>query len=106
MESKEKIYNMIRNKKHRVTPQKKVILDVFFEHTDKMLSVYDVKRLIPDHVNIDITTIYRNIQKYVELGILESMVDSHGLSRYTICDTSHHHYFICTDCGKIIRFSL
>lgn len=104
MDRKADIYNMLRKKGHRITAQKRVILDVFFEHSDRMLSVNNVYSLIPESVNIDNATIYRNIQRYLSLGILELMIDDHGISKYTICDEGHHHYFICTECGGITKF--
>lgn len=104
MDPKTKIFAMLRKKGHRITRQKKIILDLFFEHPDKMLSVSDICSLIPEGERIDNATLYRNVQQYVKLGILESMVDNQGIMRYMICDRSHHHHFICTGCGRIINF--
>ena len=104
MDPKTKIYTMLREKGYRVTQQKKVMLDIFFDHPDKMLSVCDICGLIPEGEHIDNATLYRNVQQYAGLGILESMVDNQGITRYKICDSTHHHHFICTDCGRIIPF--
>ena len=95
---------MLRAKGYRVTAQKKIILDIFLANTDRMLSVNDVYNRLPENVSIDNTTVYRNIQKFLDFGILESMIDDHGINRYTICEREHHHYLICTECGRIIKF--
>lgn len=100
----ERIYAMLREKGFRVTSQKKTILDVFLENQDRMLSVNDVYNILSEKVSIDNATVYRNIQKFLEIGILESMNDERGVNRYVLCDREHHHYLICTECGKIIRF--
>ena len=104
MDQKAEIYTLLREKGHRITRQKKIILDVFFDYPKKMLSVGDVCTLIPEGEHMDNATLYRNLQQYARLGILESMVDNEGLTRYMICDSSPHHHLICTGCGRIIPF--
>jgi len=104
MDDAQKIYSMLRNKGFRVTTQKKIILDVFLSNQDRMLSVCDVFNMLPAGSSIDNATVYRNIQKFLDVGILESMMDDCGVNRYTICEKEHHHYLICTECGRIIKF--
>lgn len=104
MDRKTEICALLREKGHRITRQKKVILDVFFDNPKKMLSVCDICTLIPAGEHMDNATLYRNLQQFARLGILESMVDNEGLTRYSICDSAHHHHFICTGCGRIIPF--
>jgi len=98
-----KVYAMLREKGMRVTSPKKRILDVFLNNQDRMLSVADVAALLEGGAAIDNATVYRNIQKFMELGLLESFNDERGLKRYTIFQQEHHHYLICTGCGKIIK---
>ena len=103
MSDHKKLYTMLRAKGCRITSQKKQILDVFLEHRDRMLSVSDVFSLLPEGSSMDNATVYRNIQKFLETGILESMNDEQGVNRYTIYENEHHHFLICTECGKIIK---
>jgi Fur family transcriptional regulator, ferric uptake regulator len=97
------IYAMLRAKGFRVTSQKKRILDVFLENSDRMLSVHDVCSLLPEDTSVDNATVYRNVQKFLNFGILESINDEQGINRYTVSERNHHHYLICTECGKIIK---
>lgn len=103
MSGKTEIYSKLRAKGLRITSQKKMILDVFLENANRMLSAHDVYTLLPGNVTIDTATVYRNIQKFMDFGILESMNDEQGVNRYTVYDREHHHYLICTECGKIIK---
>lgn len=102
MDAKTTIISDLRRKGLRITQQKKIILDALIENNDKMLSVCDIAALVGD--SMDYATVYRNLRKFYELDILESMVDAHGVVRYMICDGVHHHHFICTSCGRIINF--
>lgn len=104
MEDNTKIYEMLRAKGFRVTAQKKIILDIFLANKQRMLSVNDVYNMLPENTSIDNATVYRNIQKFLGFGILESMNDEQGINRYTVYEREHHHYLICTECGKIIKF--
>ena len=103
MDNKSEIYTLLREKGQRITIQKRVILDIMLENTDRMLSVNDILKRIPDD-SIDAATIYRNMQTFTEAGITETMIDNKGLTRYKICDSEPHHHMICTVCGKIINF--
>lgn len=98
-----KIYAMLRAKGLRMTSPKKMILDVILENQDRMLSIADVCALLPESSAIDNATVYRNIQKFMDFGILESLNDEQGVNRYTVYEQEHHHYLICTGCGKIIK---
>ncbi|HPJ02946.1 MAG TPA: Fur family transcriptional regulator [Candidatus Limiplasma sp.] len=97
------VYAMLRAKGQRITAPKRRILDVFMQNQDRMLSVADVAGLLSGDIPIDNATIYRNIQKFLEIGLLESLNDEQGVNRYTVFEQEHHHYLICTSCGKIIR---
>lgn len=104
MQEKSEIYDMLRTRGLRITASKKAILDIFLAYQNKMLSVSDVYGLLPEGSGIDNATVYRNLQKFLNFGVLESMIDDHGISRYTFCEKEHHHYLICTECGQIIKF--
>lgn len=103
MDAHAEIYAKLRAKGLRITSQKKKILDVFLANPDRMLSVHDVHTLLPEDTSIDNATVYRNIQKFLDFGILELMNDEQGVNRYTVYERDHHHYLICTECGKIIK---
>ncbi len=104
MNHSNELYALLRQKGFRITAPKRQLLEIFFSNQDRMLSVSDVFHLLPEGSGTDNATVYRNIQKFCELGVLESMIDDRGVSRYTIQEKEHHHFLICTRCGRIIRF--
>ena len=96
------IYDLLKSKGKRVTKQKQTLLSILFANMDRMLSVNEISRLIPDEENMDNATIYRNINSLTGLGILENIVDEKGIARYVIDAVGeHHHHMICISCGKI-----
>lgn len=104
MQEKAELYHLLRTKGFRITGPKKIILDIFLANQDRMLSVSDIYGLLPAGCGIDNATVYRNVQKFLDFGLLESMIDDRGISRYTFYEKEHHHYLICTECGRIIKF--
>ena len=104
MQEKSELYDMLRAKGFRITAPKRIILDIFLANQNRMLSVSDVYGLLPEGSGIDNATVYRNLQKFLDFGMLESIIDDQGVSRYTFFEKRHHHYFICTECGRIIKF--
>ena len=100
-----KIYSLIKEKGQRVTRQKQTILMVLSNNMDRMLSVHDIKEHIPQDQHMDIVTIYRNVQSFTGLGILDSMIDDRGVTRYVLDNEhQHHHYLVCIVCGRITNF--
>ncbi|MFO7611181.1 MAG: Fur family transcriptional regulator [Clostridia bacterium] len=104
MIDKKDIYKKLKARGQRITRQKIAILDILLDNTDTMLSAGEIRSRIPGDIKIDDATIYRNVQGFADVGILESMIDSSGLNLYKLCDSSPHHHLICTECGRIINF--
>ena len=104
MDTLAKLEELLHSRGQRMTVQKKELLCIFLQHSNRMLSVADLKSLLSDGIEMDNATIYRNVQNFESLGILDSMVDMLGLARYMICDSGHHHHFVCVSCGHIICF--
>jgi len=97
------VINELKNNKCRITPQRKIILDVLFSHQDILLTVDDICELCQKiNKKINNTTIYRNIELLDSLGLVYSMsVDKQTSAYKLICHNHHHHHLICSNCGKI-----
>lgn len=99
----EEIYKLMKERGQRLTRQKVAVLTVFIENSNKLLSVQQIQEMLSKGENIDIATIYRNVQNFAQLGILESLINDRGVTKYLIqCHKEHHHHLICLECGKII----
>ena len=68
------------------------------------LSYSDVLEHLGD-TDWDPTTIYRNLIKLKEVGVLSVVSRVEGISRYALSnggqDNHRHPHFVCDDCGKV-----
>ena len=95
---------------HKMTPQRKVVLEVFLDNENAHLSAEDVRGMLRDRdSDIGLATVYRTLELMCDLGILQKMDFGDGCSRYELNLTEpnahQHHHLICRGCGKVFEFS-
>lgn len=102
----DEVYKILKKNGLRITWQKKAILSMLACNENRMLSVNKIEELLGDDEKMDSATIYRNVQVFVELNILEQLIDSNGVSNYLLrCKSGHHHHLICKECGQMTSIS-
>lgn len=80
----------------------------FFENCNGYRTARDLGEFMKDKYDgISLDTIYRNLNLFYELEILE-MTELDGEKHFRIkCDTDHHHHhFICLTCGKTTELEI
>ncbi len=100
----------LQKSQHKLTPQRKIVLQVFMDHQGEHLSAEDVHDLLRDNrSDIGLATIYRSLELLRDIGIIDKMEFGDGCSRYELNlkdpDEHQHHHLICLKCGKVIEFS-
>jgi len=85
--------------------QKDYILKILF-FSDEHLSVEQITMRIKSkyNVNVGIATVYRTINFFEELNIVESLDVGDGIKRYEINLSAHHDHLVCISCHKIVEF--
>ena len=87
----------------RTTEQRLLIRDIL-EHTDGHLDAGEIYRqALKKSPRISLSTIYRNLQMFKEIGLVED--HQFGNRRYyeTAAQAKHHH-LICLGCGRVFEF--
>jgi len=97
-------------KEHRLTPQRKLVLEIFLENKERHLSAEEVYRLSREKgEDIGLATIYRTLELLEELALLHKMNFGDGRSRYELTppnmeqDHHHHHHLVCLNCAEILE---
>jgi len=83
----------------RLTKKRQQILDIFRKHHGS-LSAADLHSKFD---NIDLVTIYRNLDLFVEEKLIKQIHIGTGEAQYEYQHQPHHHA-VCTNCEKVIHF--
>ena len=52
------------------------------------------------HADVGRATVFRTLDAFASLGLVERVDLPDGDHAYVACDTVHHHHAICTGCGR------
>lgn len=103
----ENIKDRLKAKEYKITPQRKVIIDVFTQNQQGHLSAEDVYQIVKkSHPELGLATVYRTLDLLAELDILKKINFGDGRLRYEFIqeDDHHHHHLICLSCGEVTEF--
>ena len=91
----------------KLTLQRRSVLDVLIEHATEHLSteeIYgEVKKKYPE---IGLATVYRTVQLFEEMGIVDRLNFDDGCSRFELASEQsvhHHHHLICEVCNRVFE---
>lgn len=62
------------------------------------------RRAIRSDESISLATVYRNLNLFLKLGLVEERRLGQLSHHYEISQPSEHQHFVCRDCGKVIEF--
>lgn len=95
----------LQESKYRLTPQRKSILLALTgsrqgEHLTAEGIYHIAKKNCPQ---IGLATVYRTLELFTKLSIVQCLVLEDGCSRYELKQDMAHHHFICLSCGTIME---
>jgi Fur family transcriptional regulator, ferric uptake regulator len=87
----------------RVTPKRRAVLAAILA-AQKPLSYTQVLALVSD-ADLDQATVYRNLVKLRDAGVIAVASRANGIDRYALADPDgdkhSHPHFVCEDCGEV-----
>ena len=94
----------LKSKRLKVTPQRRLILDVFLNSHGHLSTEELYERVKAIDSSIGQTTVYRTMKILADSSIAREVHFGDGLARYeNICGASHHDHLICESCGRNIE---
>ena len=103
----ENVFQNLRSKGLRVTPQREKILQIFMDLKEGThLSAEDLFKLLSNkNENISLATTYRTLKMLSQFGYLRELDFAEGHKHYELNqDKKPHHHIICLNCNKTIEF--
>jgi Fur family ferric uptake transcriptional regulator len=95
--------DVLREQGYRLTRQRQVILDAICQAGGHATMGELVHRTRLVEQGIDRSTVYRTINLFVKLGLVNAADDENGERTYEIVQEEHHHHLICKRCGAEIK---
>jgi Fur family ferric uptake transcriptional regulator len=85
---------------HRLTEPRRAVARLIATHEGHFTAaelVDDARRL---HLDVGRATVFRALELFASLGLVERIDLPEGVHAYVACDPLHHHHAICTGCGR------
>lgn len=95
------IYTTIKEKGFKLTPARKIMIEIFVYADYKLLNasqIYDLIRRKNGKINF--STVYRNLELLTENEIIEKVTYNEEVNYKLSYQGAHHHLMICTLCHK------
>ena len=91
----------------KLTLQRRSVLDVLVAHCDEHLSTEEIyDRVKENYPEIGLATVYRTVQLFEDMGIIDRLNFDDGCSRFELTSSNtvhHHHHLICEGCNKVFE---
>ena len=89
----------------RVTAQRSLLLELL-RQSDRHLDADELyHRARRKHSRISLSTVYRNLQLFKKLGLIEEHHFAEEHHHYEAKPTTEHQHLLCLNCGKIVEFA-
>jgi Fur family ferric uptake transcriptional regulator len=102
MKTHNHIVEELREKGVRMTPQRMMIAAAVENSTDHISAEEIYGQVIEKYPNVNISTVYRTLEKLEELKLVTKTDLGDGRVRYHPADKGHHHHLVCREYGAII----
>ena len=86
----------------RMTPSKTLLVQFFLDNHNRHVPFKELQDYMQARLpDVDRTTVYRNIEKFIGIGLIQELVfPKTGKVYQYIFDRKVQHYYICKACGK------
>jgi Fe2+ or Zn2+ uptake regulation protein len=89
----------------RQTPQREAILRVL-QASDRPLTVEEIWAGMAQQRS-GLPTVYRNLERFVQEGWVESLLGQDQVMRFVRCHSIHHHHHLsCDRCGRTVEVDI
>lgn len=96
--------NILKLKELKVTKARKEILEIFLGKKDTSLNAEEIFSICRrSGKNINLSTVYRTLDIFLEKEILDKFILENGVSVYKIHKKTHKHILECDICHKEVE---
>ncbi len=90
----------LKKQGYRLTKPREEIVKVLKDYPHSVQELFDELKL--KKVSIDLASVYRSLELFAKMGIIQEVELGEGKKRYELIDENHHHHhLVCNNCGTI-----
>lgn len=95
----------VREHGHRLTPQRRLVLEIVNESKDHLdaEAIYTQAKHRDDRISL--ATVYRSLALLKEVGLIVEHNLGEDHAHFESAQSSPHYHFTCEKCGRVIEFS-
>ncbi|NLM04334.1 MAG: transcriptional repressor [Clostridiales bacterium] len=94
------LINSLKSNNYKVTPQRIAVYHEIHNSKDHPNAETIHKNLAPKYPSISLATVYKSLELFAKLGIIQ-IINIDGQSYRYDSNTEKHHHIICNKCNKI-----
>ena len=87
----------------RVTSQRALLLELIRQGKGHLDAYELYRRAQEKQPRLSLSTVYRALQKFKELGLVEEVHFDEAHHHYEAKQSSQHHHLVCLGCGRVIE---
>ena len=91
----------LRNAGSRLTTPRRLVLEALFAARG-LVSAEQIAAGADTGVPLDLTSVYRNLEKLEQLGVVRHVHVGHGPSVYGLIGDGEREFLVCEVCGKVM----
>ncbi|OGN91906.1 MAG: hypothetical protein A2Z75_06555 [Chloroflexi bacterium RBG_13_50_10] len=96
---------VLSSSSQRVTAQRTLLLELL-RHSGGHLDADELyRRARKKNYRISLSTVYRNLQLFKKLGLVEEHHFDEEHHHYEVKSGSEHQHLLCLNCGKVVEFA-
>ncbi len=85
----------------RLTTPRRLVLEALFAAGDELVPAERIAAGTDTGVALDLTSVYRNLERLEELGVVRHIHVGHGPSVYGLLGHGEREFLVCESCGKV-----
>lgn len=91
----------LRQKGHRLTPQREMVLAVICESEGHLTAEEIIQRVRQRYPHFNKSAVYRTLDLLTRYGLVNPTDFGQGCVTYEFHRDPHHHHLVCRKCGKM-----
>ena len=97
----EQVQTILRERGHRVSAAGRLVLEALFAAEGPVSAPFIAEGLTTKGASLELTSVYRNLERLEELGIVKHFHLGHGPGLYMLVGSGDKEFLSCERCGRV-----